>query len=365
LLIVYKRKFNFLITNNFYLNIIQYYIMLSSLSNSVFGFKYYKSLPSITDRISVSISGTNGVNYLISTENTYTYYSIASDSIFSIDAVQNLGADIFIFAVGGGGGGGVGNTQKLNTCHGGRGGGMSYGKWLANSTDTLTCTIGSGSGGGISTQNGRASTPYPVHAPDTTVTSTSTIALTAYGGDSGTWNNSGTVFGNQDVNPSGSDGTVAGLTSSGVLSGGLGGESQGTTGGIATSGSLGNKCPLTPFTFGYYDIHFGCGGGGGANEYACEDYSAPFSGSGHTYLSQEGCAEPHATYNYPVIPGVTDAVSATASYRGASKANDDTYYYGRASSNSGAGGGSSQAQGWGGNGGSGIVVLAIKTNQLY
>jgi hypothetical protein len=242
---------------------------------------------------------------------------------------------------------------------------MSYGTWLANSTDTLTCTIGAGSGGAISTQNGRASTPYPVHAPDTTVSSTSAIALTAYGGDSGTWNNNGTTIGQQDVNPSGSDGTVAGLTSSGVLSGGLGGESQGTTAGFATKGSIGNKCTLTPFTTGPYNLDFGSGGGGGAYSVACEDYSAPFSGSGHTYLSQAGCAEPHATYNYAVIAGVTNAVSATASLRTAAKANDATYYYGRASSNSGAGGGSGQAQGWGGNGGSGIVVIAVKTNQLY
>jgi hypothetical protein len=271
-----------------------------------------------------------------------------------------------MFAVGGGGGGGMGNMTKADTGNGGRGGGMAYGKWLANSTDTLTVTIGNGGAGGVSTTNGRATVPYPALGQDTTVTSTSSIAVTAYGGDSGTWNSNGTVFGEINSNPSGNDGTVAGLTSSGVLSGALGGIGQGSTPeSYATAGAVGNKCPLVAFTSGYYDIELGSGGGGGAYNIACEDYSAPFSGSGHTYLSQGGCAEPHATYDYAVIPGVANAKDATGVLRGASKANDATYYYGRAASNSGAGGGSAQAQGWAGNGGSGIVVFAIKTNQLY
>ncbi len=339
--------------------------MLSILSSSAFGLKSYRpqQVAENPNKISVNLSGTENTHYTITIENEYTYFSIAKNCTIDIVAIQNLGADVFVFGVGQGGHGACCNVTRSGSGTGGCGGGMVYGKWLVNATDSLTVKTGNSGNAGISTQNGSASTPYPTRGGNTTVTSQNgTVSLTAHGGHSGTWN-VGSNDGFRDTNPLGNSGSNTGLDLSDNLPGGAGGLSQAQNG-IALSGSMGNKCPLPPFATGYYDIPFGSGGGGGSYNTSCEDYSAPFAGSGHCYLSQANCAEPHQIYNYAIIPGVPSAKTATASLKG-SKANDSTYYYGRGSSNSGAGGGSSQAQGWAGRSGTGICVFAVKTNQLF
>jgi hypothetical protein len=189
----------------------------------------------------------------------------------------------------------------------------------------------------------------------------------AYAGACGGYNiSNGTVY--QVTNPNGTSGSTTGLTSNGVLNGGLGGLSQGSnnqSNGLA--GQTGNYCPLSPFAISTpFYLPFGSGGGGGANSVACATYAAPFAGGGqYGLLGQAACMSANQTYYNPVLAGVTNAVSATGGHWNSNNtANDSTYQYSRAASNSGAGGGSAQAQGYGGLGGSGIVILAIPTSCL-
>jgi len=327
--------------------------MLSSLATiQSLANKCGSQLPS--NAIHLSVSGTQGTNYIVSTNGSYTYYAFATNCTLSIASIKGSGVPMYWCCVGGGGGGGNGNSTLSGSCNGANGGGMVYGIFNAISTNSFSIVIGSGGQGSISTVNGYTNNP-PSLGINTTVSGTG-LAITAYGGNSGSYNTTGGGGLAQITNSGGNSGTYSGLTSASVLNGGTGGLSEGSTGSNPTAGSTGNYCPLTPFQSGPYHIPLGSGGGGGANSFPCPA-AAPFAGGAGNGTGYNGTI--NSTYNTAVL-AVSGAVAASNAYQASFK-----NYSGNSASNSGAGGSSSQAQGNAGNGASGIIIVAIPTNNLY
>lgn len=305
--------------------------------------------------IHITITGTNGIDYILSTYAGYTFYAIANNQTLNISSIIGSGAQMYWLVVGGGGGGGNGNSTLSGSCNGANGGGMVYGIFNATSTTSLSISIGSGGIGSVSTVNGYTNN-YPTIGNNTIVNG-SGLSITAYGGNSGTYNTVSGAGLAQKTNASGSSGVYTGLTSASTITGGIGGLSQGTTGNLPTAGSTGNICNLIPFQSGPYNLPFGSGGTGGANT-TQTPMSAPFcGGGGNGTLTMVGVV--NSTYNLAVLSGVSgNTNSSNATFNTKS-------YAGSSASNSGAGGSSSQAQGNASNGGSGIVIVAILTSNLY
>ncbi len=317
---------------------------------------------SVTGKLRFSVSGTPNVDYVTTTNGFYTYVAFATNQTLTVSTLINV-VPLQVCVVGGGGGGGIGNSTLSGNCNGGMGGSMAYGVMNA-SLQTYVVTVGAGGAGAVSTSNGLATTGATIGGNSSWSNASSDVFLTAYGGHSGTWNTSAGGSITQASNPSGTGGSGSGFVSSAFVAGGLGGKSQGSNGQLsALAGGSGNLCPLPAFAK-FYNVPFGGGGTGGANNTTCAS-AAPFAGGGHSALSQAACGAVNATYKNAVLTGVANAVDASGGkWNSTGKANDTIGSFGRAASHSGAGGGSAQSQGNAGNGGSGIVIVAVLTEYL-